>query len=115
MPKINVNITNVAAMSNRIKGVRFNKVQDVRTNVINVRNTLDSRVAEYRLRGMDNIFNRLTWVHSSIYNAETDLRIIEDILERDTDRPIQVTLILNKEELKKLLELKKELDKQKEV
>jgi hypothetical protein len=37
---------------------------------------------------------------------------IEDILERDTDRPIQVTLILNKEELKKLLELKKELDKQ---
>ena len=82
MPKINVNITNVAAMSNRIKGVRFNKVQDVRTNVINVRNTLDSRVAEYRLRGMDNIFNRLTWVHSSIYNAETDLRIIEDILER---------------------------------
>lgn len=37
---------------------------------------------------------------------------VEDILERDTDRPIQVTLILNKEELKKLLELKKELDKQ---
>lgn len=37
---------------------------------------------------------------------------IEDILERDTDRPIQVTMILNKEELRKLLELKKELDKQ---
>ena len=80
MPKINVNITNVAAVSNRIKGVRFNKVQDVRSKVINVRDTLDSRVAGYRLRGMDNIYNRLTWVHSSIYNAETDLRIIEDIL-----------------------------------
>lgn len=37
---------------------------------------------------------------------------IEDILERDTDRPIQVTMILNKEELEKLLKLKKELDKQ---
>lgn len=37
---------------------------------------------------------------------------IEDILERDTDRPIQVTMILNKMELEKLLKLKKELDKQ---
>lgn len=36
---------------------------------------------------------------------------IEDILERDTDRPIQVSMIVNKEELAKLLELKKELDK----
>lgn len=37
---------------------------------------------------------------------------IEDILERDPDRPIKVTMILNKEELEKLLKLKKELDKQ---
>lgn len=34
---------------------------------------------------------------------------IEDILERDTDRPIKVTMILNKEELEKLLKLKKSL------
>ena len=37
---------------------------------------------------------------------------IEDILERDTDRPIQVTMNLNEEELEKLLKLKKELVKQ---
>ena len=36
---------------------------------------------------------------------------IEDILERDTDRPIKVTMLLSKEELEKLLKLKKELDK----
>ena len=38
---------------------------------------------------------------------------IEDILERDTDRPIQVTMIMDKEELRELLKLKKELDKRK--
>ena len=82
MPKINVNITGISTVKNKIKGVRTERVQTARTEILKIRDNLDGRVAAYCVQDKDNLFNRLTWVHSSIQNAETDLRIIEDILER---------------------------------